>query len=74
MKKWIVDRIEGETAVCEAENRTHFEIPLAKLPPVTEGDVLVENNGEIHVDAEETQKRRERIAALSKSLFQKKED
>lgn len=57
----IVDRIEGELAVCERQDRTMAVIPLAELPPgLREGDCLRETGDGYAVDAEETARRRAR--------------
>ncbi|KYC62718.1 DUF3006 domain-containing protein [Heyndrickxia coagulans] len=43
---YIVDRIEGEFAVCEKEDRTTVDIRLSELPSaVKAGDVLVVEDG-----------------------------
>ena len=39
--KWIIDRIEGDTAVCETENGGFADIKLESLPiGVKEGDTF----------------------------------
>jgi hypothetical protein len=69
--KVIIDRFEGEFAVCEKEDRTMLEIPVKDIPAgAGEGDVLVLEAGSITVDSEETGKRKERIKGLMDSLWQ----
>ena len=66
--KFIVDRIEGEVAVCEV-NGTTIDIPLTKINAgVHEGDILYEDGPMYVVAKEETDQRRtaitERFARL----------
>lgn len=65
MKKLIIDRFEGDFAVCETENLSFIDIPKAVLPEeAKEGDVIA-----ISIDKSETDKRKEKIAGLMNSLF-----
>lgn len=75
MTQYIVDRIEGNYAVCETEEGKMLPVELAILPQgIEEGDVLSkEANGQFFIDREETQRRRDRMRNLSKSLFKKRE-
>jgi len=71
----IIDRIEGEYAVCELsdeqENTTNILVKLDRLPQnVKEGDVIVIKDDHYEICEEETQKRREKIIGLSNSLFE----
>lgn len=66
----IVDRIEGDRAVCEAE-RGYSVIPLSDCEAgVKEGDVLFEVPGGYRIDPEETGRRRKENARLSEELFE----
>lgn len=66
---WIVDRIEGEFALCETEDREMEPVPLKDLPAgVSEGDVLRTGPEGFWIDWEETAKRREKIADRVKRL------
>ena len=68
--KYIVDRIEGNLAVCEAENMTFTVISLADLPQGThEGSVVIFKNGSYSLDEETEQKRRDRILELQDGIF-----
>ena len=71
----IIDRIEGEYAVCELsdeqENTTNILVELDRRPQnVKEGDVIVIKDDHYEICEEETQKRREKIIGLSNSLFE----
>lgn len=68
----IIDRIEGDIAVCENIDRTTTNIPLILLPDgVKEGDVILKDeNGEYVVDAEKTLERRQRIKKLLNNLWE----
>ena len=63
--KWIIDRIENNTAVCEIGNGKTIDVILDALPEgVKEGDVI-----NISVDTTETENRKEKIDKLMNSLF-----
>ena len=70
----IVDRFEGEYAVCELsdeKNTSAVSIEIKNLPEnVKEGDVLVLSDNRYEICAEETEKRRKKIIGLSNSLFE----
>ena len=69
--KIIIDRFEGNLALCEKEDKTILAIPKAQLPiGVKEGDVLVEENGSFSVDTEATYQRREKIDRLMNDLWE----
>ena len=68
----IIDRFEGETAVCESENG-FLSLPKGKiLGEAKEGDVLIPKGEQFIVDKEETNRRREEAAAKLKKLLQRK--
>jgi hypothetical protein len=68
--KYIIDRFEGDLAVCEAEDGKLVDIEKSKLPKNAEvGDVLVLENGKFRVDKKETEKRRKEIEDLMNELF-----
>lgn len=63
--KWIIDRIEGDTAVCETENGGFADIKLESLPTgAKEGDVLI-----LCIDKAKTEKRKEDLNRKMNSLF-----
>jgi hypothetical protein len=68
--KVIIDRFEGEFAVCEKEDRKIIDIEISKLPSnAKEGDVLNISNDTITIEVEETEKRRRKIEELTKDLW-----
>jgi RNase P/RNase MRP subunit p29 len=68
--KVVVDRFEGNYAVCEKEDGNMINIETATLPlKVKEGDVLSISGECISVDIEETVKRKKRIEKLTKDLW-----
>lgn len=68
--KYTVDRIESGYAVCELENGSFSDIPLNEIPPVKEGDILVEVNGRLVVDEKAAEERRKKIIALQNDLWE----
>ncbi len=70
MLKYIIDRFEGDMAACEDAGQGIVNIARSLLPAdAKEGDCIVEAAEGFAVDADETAKRKERIADLAKSLF-----
>jgi hypothetical protein len=68
--KVIIDRFEGEYAVCEKEDKTMIDIERSKIPAeAKEGDALLVEDNKIIIDEEETKKREERIKDLTKDLW-----
>ncbi len=68
----IIDRIEGNFAVVEAEDR-HLDIPLSEIEGTPkEGDVLKKTDRGYIIDYESTAARRKRIWGLQNSIFKKK--
>jgi hypothetical protein len=68
--KVIIDRFEGNFAVCEKEDRTMVDIEKSKIPiTAKEGDVLNITNDRITIDSEETEKRKKEIEKLTKDLW-----
>lgn len=68
--KIIIDRFEGNYAVCEKDNREMVDIERNKLPvEAKEGDVLDVSGNVITVDREETEKRKKRVEELTKDLW-----
>jgi 3-phosphoglycerate kinase len=69
--KYIIDRFEGDLAVCETEDGKMVDIEKSKLPKNAEvGDVIILENGRFRVDKEETDKRRKEIEDLMNELFE----
>jgi hypothetical protein len=68
--KVIIDRFEGNFAVCEKENRQMIDIERSKIPSMAqEGDVLNISDDIITIDAEATEKRKKRIEEIAKDLW-----
>jgi len=68
--KVIIDRFEGEFAVCEKEDRKMLDIERHKIPSsAKEGDVLDISNDRITIDSEETEKRKKEIEELTMDLW-----
>lgn len=67
----VIDRFEGEHAICENESEELIKIERSKLPTdAAEGDVIVIDGDSITVDREETRKRKERIKKLMGELWE----
>lgn len=66
----IIDRFEGDMAVCEKADRTTFNILRSRIPAgAREGDVLVLEGDRIRIDSEATAKRRKAAEGLMKDLW-----
>jgi hypothetical protein len=49
MKKFIIDRFEGNYAVCEMEDKSYLSIPKYKLPlDCREGDCLLQDADDMY--------------------------
>ena len=67
--KYIVDRIEGEYAVCEAEDRSFINIPLIQLQPgIKEGDHISFDDG-VYSTFPTDEERKKRVKALMDDLW-----
>lgn len=68
--KYIIDRFEGDYAVCEDENKEVVDIERARIPAeAKEGDVLVIHEDDIFLDTDETSKRKENIQRLMDDIW-----
>lgn len=72
MKKYIIDRFEGDYAICEKEDKSFVNIKRHKLPKdAREGDFLMENDdGSFFIDIEATENRKRLIRKKLDSLFE----
>lgn len=72
METLIIDRLEGDLAVCEREDCSMVAIEKTRLPKgVRPGNILkIEDDGTIRLDAEEELRRREMIYKMQESLFE----
>lgn len=65
MKTLIIDRFEGNFAVCEMDENSFVNIPIKALPNgAQEGSVI-----NISIDHSETEKRKNDIDSLMNKLF-----
>lgn len=73
MKQLVIDRFEGKFAICEDAEQKYYAIETAELPEgAVEGSVLeISSQGELLLNIEETQRRRERIAGKQRRAFGK---
>lgn len=70
MLKYVIDRFEGNLAVCEDELGNMVNINRDKLPiTAAEGDVLVPHLTRFVIDGNETGKRKNNIQSLMKGLW-----
>jgi hypothetical protein len=68
----ILDRIENDIAVIEADDKI-IEVHISELAEnVKEGDVLTESDGKYIVDSEATVERREKLASMYRNRLRKK--
>jgi len=72
----IIDRFEGDLAVCEREDCSMVAIEKSRLPKgVRPGNILkIEDDGTIRLDAEEELRRREMIYKMQESLFENSDE
>lgn len=63
MKQWIIDRFEGNCAVCKGDREETTLIERAGLPKDAKvGSVLrIAESGSVSLDLDETKRRRKRI-------------
>jgi hypothetical protein len=71
MRRLIVDRFEGDFAVCEQEDLTMTDIQIDSLPAgVHAGSVLyVDENGKFSLDIWQEEERRENLLDMQDRLF-----
>ena len=68
--QYIIDRIEGNLAVCEREDGGFQEIPVCQLPEgLGEGSVLVFLEGAWALDPQAEKERRARLFEKQEGLF-----
>lgn len=68
--KLIIDRFEGNFAVCENENKEMINIERNKIPSsANEGDVISLENNIFTIYVEETNIRKEKISKLLNDLW-----
>lgn len=72
---WIVDRLEGKLVVLETPQGGFVSVSKASFRDVSvqEGDACRKNaDGSFSVLTDETEKRRKKLAALQKIIFEKR--
>jgi hypothetical protein len=70
MKRYTIDRFEGDLAVCESEDLGSIDIKRADLPAAAkEGDSLIYDGVRYFLDAASTDECRERIQKKVDDLF-----
>jgi hypothetical protein len=70
MKKLIIDRFEGNFAVCEQDDKKFINILRDKLPQgVKEGHCLIDNDGVYTIDYERYEERKKSIKDKFGKLF-----
>ncbi|NMA66279.1 MAG: DUF3006 domain-containing protein [Clostridiaceae bacterium] len=66
----IIDRFEGDYAICETENKGMINIERSNLPcEAKEGDVIIKALDGYKIDKDETNKRKARINELMDDLW-----
>lgn len=66
----VIDRFEGNFAVCEKDDKTMIDIEKIKLPlDAKEGDVITIEQDKITIDLIETKKRKSEITKITKNLW-----
>lgn len=69
--KFVIDRFEGEYAICEKESGELLKMERSKFPSeASEGDVITIDKNIITIDRNETQKRKEKIEKLMDELWE----
>lgn len=68
--KLIIDRFEGDFAVCIDENGDIINIHKNKIHKnISEGTTIIKKNNLYYVDDDDTKKRKERIQKLADDLW-----
>jgi len=68
--KIIIDRFEGNFAVCETEEKKFIDIPKADIPEgAKEGDILSKTDKGYNIEKAETEAQREKIKTRMNKLF-----
>lgn len=69
--KYIIDRIENNTVVCEnQETKTMENFSIKQFPKeIQDGDIVILKNGKFEKDELETKSQKEKINELMKKLM-----
>jgi hypothetical protein len=66
----VIDRFEGDFAVCERDDRTMVNIARGKLPAgAKEGDVLAVAGDQLTIDHQATEERRRESERLASDFW-----
>lgn len=69
--RYIIDRLEGDLALCEDELKKIITIPRSQLPDgLKEGDIVMEKEGVYTSDPEETARQRKEMRKKLMDLFE----
>ena len=72
MEKLIVDRIVGDIAVLEKEDRSHVEVSLSEIGfDIKEGSILLFDGAMYTADEESEAARRKRLFEMQERLMRK---
>lgn len=73
MRQLVIDRFEGKFAICEDSEQKCFAIETTELPKDAKaGSVLkISDEGELSLNQEETERRKQRILEKQRKAFQK---
>ena len=73
MRRLIIDRVEGNIAICETEEKEMIEICIERLPANSkEGDSInLLEDGSILQDEKRTKERKQILQGLMESLWEK---
>jgi hypothetical protein len=72
MTQAVIDRFEGDFAVCEKPDRSMLNIHRSKLPSdAREGDVISIEMNIINIDRKATEERRDSIKNIMRDLRRK---
>ncbi|MDT8715530.1 DUF3006 domain-containing protein [Clostridium sp. 19966] len=67
----VIDRFEGDFAVCEKPDKTTLNIHTSKMPKgCKEGDVINIKGSQINIDVNETERRKYEIDKITKDIWE----
>lgn len=68
--KYVIDRIEGNIAICEDENGKMVELDIAKLPlDIKEGSIIIEENSRYIIDEKVTEEKKKEVKKRMNNLW-----
>lgn len=71
--RYSIERIEEKIALCEDDDGNVIRIKTKDLPTgAREGDIIEQTENGLNVNADETERRRKKMAELQKGLFGQK--